>query len=155
MNILQDFTFYSYSEVEIAFSIKTKTIDLKTLTEYLNLEPTRSWSNGEKYVGKQHNSNTNETELVERQRPFTLFEFATKQSVKSKRFHEHAEYLLVKLDSIKDNIKNLVSQPDKYEILIQVYLTFDKKQDNFGFSVDSFLLKRLTEYCQQIEWRNT
>jgi len=151
---LQDFTFYDYSDVGISFSIKTKKLDLQTLTDFLKLKPTRGWTNGEKYIGKQLNIDTKEIETIERQKPWTMFVYETNALVTSNRFQEHADHLLDKLEAIKDNLKDLVSQPDKFEILIQVYLKFDKEQSYFGFSSDSVTLKRLTDYCHQIEWRN-
>jgi hypothetical protein len=152
--VLQDVTFYDYSDVEISFSIKTKALDLQTLTDFLKLKPTRSWTDGEKYMGKQLNTEKKQIETVERQKPWTMFAYETKEVVNSNRFHEHAQHLLDKLDAIKDNLKDLVTQTDKFEILIHVYLKFDKEQDYFGFSAESELLKRLSEYCHQIEWRN-
>jgi hypothetical protein len=152
--ILQYFTFYDYSDVEIAFSIKTKTLDLQTLTDFIKLNPTRGWSNGEKYIGKQLNTDTKEIESIERQKPWTMFAYETKALVKSDRFQEHADHLLDKLDAISDNLKDLIAQPDKFEILIQVYLHFDTDQAHFGFSSQASTLKRLAGYCHQIEWRN-
>ena len=151
---LQDFNFYDYSDVEISFSIKTKTLDLKTLTDFLKLNPTRGWTIGEKYIGKQLNTDTKEINIIERQRPWTMFVFESKSLVTSKRFHEHAEHLLEKLDAIQGALKDLIVQPDKFEILIQIYLKFDPKQDYFGFSSDAETLKRMANYCQHIEWRN-
>jgi hypothetical protein len=151
---LQDFTFYNYSDVEITFSIKTKTLDLQTLTEFISLEPTRGWTNGEKYTGKQLNTNTKEIELIERQKPGTMFAYETKAIVNSNRFQEHADHLLDKLDAIKENLKDLIAQPDKFEITIQVYLQFDPKQHYFGFSSEAATLQRLAGYCHQLEWRN-
>jgi len=152
--ILQEFTFYDYSNVEILFSIKTKTLDLQSLTEFIKLNPTRGWTNGQKYIGKQLNPKTKQIETVERQKPWTMFAYETKEIVNSNRFYDHARHLLDKLDSTEDNIKALIIQSDKFEILIQVYLHFDKDQDYFGFSAESELLKKLAEYCHQIEWRN-
>ncbi|CAM3385115.1 DUF4279 domain-containing protein [Aequorivita lipolytica] len=151
---LQDFTFYDYSAVEISFSIKTKTLDLQTLTDFLKLNPTRGWTNGEKYIGRQLNTDTKQIETIERQKPWTMFAYETKEIVNSDRFQVHAIHLLEKLDEMKNNLKDLVAQPDKFEILIQVYLQFDKDQNHFGFSSETELLKRLSEYCHQIEWRN-
>lgn len=150
---LQDFTFYDYSGVEIVFSIKTKDFDLKTLTDFINLKPTRGWTSGEKYIGK-HLTVTKEIETIERQKPWTLFAYETKEFVNSNRFEEHADYVLDKLDAITDNLKDLIAKPDKFEILIQVYLHFDKEQDYFGFSAEATTLKRLADGCHQIEWRN-
>lgn len=152
--ILQEFTFYDYSDVEISFSIKTKALDLQTLSDFLKLKPTRGWTNGEKYIGKQLNTETKQIETVERQKPWTMFAYETKEIVDSKRFQDHARHLLEKLDAIKDSLKDLVAQSDKFEILIQIYLKFDKDQDYFGFSAESELLSRLSEYSHQIEWRN-
>jgi len=152
--ILQEFTFYDYSEIEISFSIKTKEIDLNTLTDFLKLKPTRGWSNGEKFLSKRLNPETKEIETVERQKPWTMFVYETNGLVNSKRFIDHADHLLSKLDPIKDNLKDLLGQPDKFEIFIQVYLKFDSEQDYFGFSSDTTTLKKLADYCQLIEWRN-
>jgi len=152
--ILQEFTFYDYSEIEISFSIKTKEIDLNTLTDFLKLKPTRGWSNGEKFLSKRLNPETNEIETVERQKPWTMFAYETKGLVNSKRFLDHADHLLSKLDPIRDNLKGLLGQPDKFEVFIQVYLKFDPDQDYFGFSSHTTTIKKLADYCQCIEWRN-
>jgi hypothetical protein len=152
--ILQEFSFYDYSEIEISFSIKTKAFDIETLTDFLKLKPTRGWSNGERYIGKILNPETKEIESEERQKPWTLFVYETNGLVDSKRFQDHADHLLSKLDPIKDNLKDLLGQPDRFEILIQVYLKFDSDQDYFGFSSDTKTLKKLADYCQLIEWRN-
>ena len=45
--IIQEFEFYTYSDIEISFSIKTKLLDLQTLTDLLKTKPTRGWSFGE------------------------------------------------------------------------------------------------------------
>ena len=152
--VLQDFTFYDYSDVEISFSIKTNALDLQTLTDFLKLKPTRGWTDGEKYIGKQLNPETKQIDTVERQKTWTMLAYETKEVVDSNRFHEHAQHLLDKLDAINVNLKELVVQTDKFEILIHVYLKFNKDQENFGFSAESDLLKRLLEYCHRIEWRN-
>lgn len=93
---LQDFTFYDYSDVEISFSIKTKTLDLQTLTDFLKLNPTCGWTNGEKYIGKQLNTVTKEIEAIERQKPWTMFAYETHSHVTSNRFQEHTDHLLDK-----------------------------------------------------------
>jgi hypothetical protein len=151
---LQEFTFYDYSKIEISFSTKTKALDIDTLTDFLKLKPTRGWSNGEKFIGKQLNPETKEIELVERQKPWTMFAYETNELVDSKRFQDHADHLLSILEPIKDNLKDLLGQPDKFEIFIQIYLKFDSDQDYFGFSSDATTLKKLADYCQLIEWRN-
>lgn len=151
---LQEFTFYDYSKNEISFSIKTKVLDIDTLTDFLKLRPTRGWSNGEKYIDKQLNPETKEIESVERQKPWTMFAYETNELVDSKRFQDHDDHLLSILEPIKDNLKDLLGQPGKFEIFIQIYLKFDSDQDYFGFSSDATTLKKLADYCQLIEWRN-
>lgn len=153
--ILQTFSFYEYSDINIAFSIKTKQLDLPSLTDFLKLLPTRGWTNGEKYISKQLNTDTKTIEQVERQRSMTLFVYETKGLVQSTRFKEHAEHLIDKLTSIHSNLKTFINQPDNFEILIQIYLTLDKEESHFGFSVDSEILKKLTDFCYLIEWRKS
>lgn len=152
--VLQTFSFYDYSDIEISFSIKTKALDLQSLTDFLNLTPTRGWTNGEKYIGKQRNTETNKIETIERRKPNTLFVYETKGIVDSTRFQDHAAHLLDKLDAIKENLMILIAQSDKFEVLIKIYLKFDKDQPYFGFSAESNLLNRLSTYCHLIEWRN-
>jgi hypothetical protein len=152
--ILQELTFYDYSEIEISFSIKTTILDLQSLTELLKLNPTRGWSNGEKYFGKQFNIETKETEKIERQRTCTLYVYETNELVESKNFHDHADHLLKKLEKVKDILIELIRQPDKFEINIHIYLKFDKDETYFGFSSETEILKRLADCCQILEWRN-
>lgn len=150
--VLQEHSFYEYSDIYIAYSIKTKVLDLQTLSDFLKLNPTSGFSNSEKYIGKQLNTDSKEVEAIERERPWTLFAFETKGLVNSKRFKEHANYLLSKLEPIKSNLIEFLEQPDKFEILIQVYLTIEKDEKYFGFSSEPTTLKKLTDYCHLIEW---
>jgi len=39
--ILQDFIFYDYSNIEIEYSVKTKIFNLTYLSDTLNIKPTR------------------------------------------------------------------------------------------------------------------
>lgn len=151
--ILQEFTFYDYSDVSISFSIKTKVLDLQTLTELLRLNPTRGWTNGEKYMGKQLNTDTKKVETIERAKTWTMFVYETTGLVASKRFQEHADHLLSKLEPIKTSLEELLSKPEQFEIFIQVYLTIEKDEKYFGFATEPPTIKRLTDYCHLIEWR--
>ncbi len=152
--VLQTFSFYEYTDIEISFSIKTKQLDLPSLSEFLKLNPTRGWSKDQRYIGKQLNLETKQIETIERSKPWTMYAYETKGLVESTRFNEHAEHLIEKLTLIENNLRTLIDQPDYFEINIIIYLILDESEKYFGFSTDPQLLQKLTQFCHHIEWRN-
>jgi hypothetical protein len=153
-HILQEFSFYYYSGIEISFSLRTKEMSLESLTELLQLEPTRGWTHGEKFMSKQLNTDTNKVEPIERERTSTHFVYETRDQIHSDKFTDHAEHLLRKLEPVKKQLTELLAQPDVYDLAICIYLKFEAGQDYFGFYADAKTLTRLAECCRMIEWRN-
>ncbi len=150
---LQKFSFYDYENVSIDYSIKTKLLDLNTLVDYIKINPTRGYSKAEKYIGKHLNPSTKKIETSERQRPWTLWVYSTNGMVTSKRFDDHAEHLILKVQNAKGQIKEFINQPDRFEIMIQIYLSVYKKENYFGFGIKSDLFGKLIEITNFIEWR--
>lgn len=153
-HILQEFSYYYYSAIEMSFSIKTRELSLEQLTDLLQFEPTCGWTNGENYQSKQLNTNTGKIEEIERERSSTHFVYETQDQIHSDKFEDHAEHLLRKLEPFKKQLTELLAQPDVYDLAICIYLKFGAGQDYFGFYADAKTLTRLAECCRMIEWRN-
>lgn len=151
--VLQDFTFYDYSDIEIEYTIKTKAYDISQLTNILKTDPTRGFSANESYEGRQLNTDTKQIEPTVRQNPYTLWVFNTKSLTHSTRFEEHANRLLNLLTPQLDSIKKIIADKDGFEVIIFIYLTFEKDEEQFGFGSTSTLLKQLVDISHQIEWR--
>jgi hypothetical protein len=128
-------------------------LDLDTLVDYIKIKPTRGYCKDEKYIGKRLNPLTKEIETEERLRPWTLFVYSTKELVESKRFEDHADHLIKKILISKGKLKEFINQPERFEIMLQIYLSVDKKEDYFGFGIKSDLISKLVEISNFIEWR--
>lgn len=151
--ILQYHSFYDYSNVEIEYSIKTEKFNLDLLTDLLKILPTRGFSFGEVYNGKQLNTDTKEREFIVRQRPFTLWVLNSNSLTESNRFENHADQLLNLLEPAQNIIKTFIEQKDDFEIITFVYLTFEKGEPHFGFGTTPEYLKKFSEISHYIEWR--
>ncbi|MBC6490692.1 DUF4279 domain-containing protein [Flavihumibacter stibioxidans] len=151
-NILQDLTFYDYSDIEIEYTIKTKVYSIFQLTDILNIDPTRGFSVNENYESKQFNTNTKQVEKTDRQRPYTLWVINTKSLTQSNRFEEHADQLLNLLNPQLDNIKKFIADKDSFEIIAFIYMTFNK-EEHFGFGSKSTLFRQFIDISHYIEWR--
>ncbi|HLL44602.1 MAG TPA: DUF4279 domain-containing protein [Segetibacter sp.] len=151
--ILQDFTFYDYSDVEIEYSIKTRNFSLTYIADILKVNPTRGFNFGDKYEGKQLNTDTKQIESIIRQKPFTLWSFNSNSLTKSNRFEEHATQLLSLLTARISDIDKLLADKDSFEIIIFIYLTFDQEEKHFGFGSTSTLFRQLADISHYIEWR--
>jgi hypothetical protein len=152
-NILQNFTYYDYSDVEIEYAIKTKYYDISKLTSILNIDPTRGFSINESYEGKELNEETRQVGTVLRNRPYTLWVLNTRNLTESTRFEEHVSQLLRLLTPQINNLKPLIEDKDNIEISTFIYLKRDAEQENFGFGSNASLLKQLADFSHYIEWR--
>lgn len=151
--VLQEFSFYDYSDVFIEFVVRTDEYRDEELSKMLNLEPDRAWNKGDKYSGKQKNTKTNAIETVEQARGFGLWAFSTRKFVEGNRFEEHAEFLLEKLDHSKETIQKLLGNEDAIKVYLFVYLKIDRDQDYFGIGANTDILLRLLKYAHYFEWR--
>ncbi len=151
--ILQYHSFYDYSDIEIQYSIKTKKINLNVLSDLLKVQPTRGWSFGETYEGKQLNTATRQVEAITRKRANTHWVLNSKSLTESNRFENHADQLLGLLVPKQNIIKTLMEQKDDFEIMTFIYLTFDVNEKHFGFGTTSEYFRKLSDISHYIEWR--
>ena len=151
--ILQTYKFYDYSDIEIEFVIKTKIVDLDSITDLISLKPTRGWSVGDRYMGKQMNTESKQVETIEREQNNTLWAFNTGHFVSEPRFEEHAKFLIEKLKDKKETIKSILSQGDKFEVNVFITMTIDRSEVNVGLGTSTELLRELIDLCNYIEWR--
>ncbi len=151
--VLQYHSFYDYSDVEIQYSIKTKKLNLDLLIDVLKTSPTRGWSFGEVYEGKQLNTDTKQVELITRQRQYTFWVLNSKSLTESNRFENNADELLNILIPKQNIIKTLVEQKEDFEIMTFIYLLFNNEEKHFGFGSTSEYFKMFSDISHSIEWR--
>ena len=148
--VIGTFTFYDYSDVFIDYYIKTNKYKCSQITKMVGLKPKVSHDKGDKFTTRRRNPETKKIEMVERVWPNGLWIFSTKNIIKKKRFENHAQHLLRRLQKNKKYIKKFLKEG--VQIDIYVNLQIDTKADFFGLGAKSQLFQELLEYCNYFEW---
>lgn len=126
----------------VDFAVRAKALRTEAITQLLGVQPTRAFQRGDEYIGKQKGAEG--FEFVKRSWSFGVWHFSTTGLVASTLPHEHALFLLEKLEPALTEIQNLCMDPDYYVKITIWYV------GPGGFYMPADVLRRLALICEDV-----
>jgi len=138
-------------EISIVYTIRSTTLDLILLKTNTKVMPTKYWSKGDKYVGKQRNPKSGIIEEIIRIRQNSCWEYETRFNVTSNKMKDHMVYLLDIFIDEPEYIYELMNRDD-----VDIDITFLKKtsDDIVDYEFDSNLFKKALKLSKKFIFIN-
>lgn len=126
-------------ETHLQFGIFGRNLEPSEISRILNFQPTTAFAKGDLV----------QSSSGKRKRPIGTWQFSTQGLLASTSPEKHAEYLLERLESSLDDIKN-VACTHNYRIVISVWWESVGYHGSLTFS--SEILQRLGRMCDEIQF---
>jgi len=149
--ILQEFSFYSFSKCCINYSIFSGTKPLLNIRNMFSESSINYWEKGDDYESKVRNENTKKVERVIRKRTSSKFELSSIENCESNNLSDHITWLIGRLNNAKNELFTIRNDND-FETTIFMY--FKVFQSPNGFLVESDKLIELLRFAKKLETRN-
>lgn len=154
MKVLQNISFDEEAvarTVYVEYSLRSNFLDTQALTAELGVDPSRSWTKGESYVGKTRNIDSGDIVSEKRIYPWSIWALNTKDEMElPKRVEAHVTYLLERLEPLKATLQRYISQsPD---IIVRFYIWWEPLDGHGSYEISSSTLVRMAELSQFTEF---
>lgn len=144
--LLQTFVFgEDAKEIYVDYCIRSNNLNPTEISTDLEIEPTRSWSKGDRYLGKQRDPVSGEIQQVWRNRPWGIWAINTKSLCNVGRVEEHIHYILNILEPNKGKIQKYLTLEEEYHLCFYIWWVPDGGTGSYEVSSD--VLKRMAELC--------
>lgn len=154
MKVLQVISFDEVDQVKdtfVTYRIRSDKVDPKNITFNLGIQPTKSYTVGDKYLGKAIDPETKNTIKVWRKQPFNLWDLSSEGLYPSKkRVEEHIVSLLNIIEPHQEQIFKLLSQKEEY--IVSFYIRWEPIVSHGSYQIPGELLQRIGVLCHFVEY---
>jgi hypothetical protein len=146
----------NHSEREVArcagmdWCIRSSVLDADAVTHELEIEPSRAWAKGDRYISKRLDSETGKITHVWRVRPWGIWGLNTKGMVDSAGVEPHILFLLNLLEPKDHVIGRYLQNPEEYTIRFTI--RWESNIGHGGFAVSSSAVARMARLCHYLQF---
>ena len=150
---LQTITFNEETNTQttfVEFRIRGDELNPNTVSQQLEIQPTRSWSKGETYIGKTLDPTSKEVRQTTRKRPWGIWVYSTNPNVSTKRVEDHISFILNLLEPKQQELRYYVELAASYSVSFSIYW---KPLSGYGsYEISGNALARLSTLCHYTEF---
>jgi len=133
------------------YRIRAEGLNPIKITAFLGIEPTKSYTRGERYLSKTLDHKTNSLVDIWRIRQKSLWDLDSKSiSHTTKKVEDHVDFILNILEPRSTQIRMIVEQVEKYTI--SFYLRWIPKSDHGSYIISSNHLDRMAKLSHFVEY---
>jgi hypothetical protein len=151
--VLQDISFDendAVKKVYVVYRIRSDHLVPQAVTSDLGVEPTRTITKGEKYLGNVFDIKTNSWIKKWSERQFSLWDIDSKSLQQFKKVKEHVGYLLSVLEPHFEQIHPYLLQEEEY--IISFYIRWELSAEHGSYIIPGELLRRMGKLCHFVEF---
>jgi hypothetical protein len=152
--VLQDISFDENDVakvVYVTYRIRSENLIHEELTSSIGIQPTKSYSRGEKYLGKAFDHSKNKIVRKWRVQLSSLWDLDSKIIQNhSKKVEDHIDYLLNILEPHSDQIMVYLKQRDIY--FISFYIRWEPLGGHGTYTIQDTVLERMSKLCHFVEF---
>ena len=134
----------------VMFRIRGDDLNTQTVTSDLNIQPTRVYQKGEKFVGKKYDPIAKKRVKEIHTHYFSVWDVSSESQQDLKRVREHIEYVLNILEPHSQAINRYLEQNEKYTI--SFYIRWEPNCESGSYQVPGDLLGRMAKLCHFTEF---
>jgi Domain of unknown function (DUF4279) len=136
--------------IYVEFRVRGDELNPNMISQQLEIQPTRSWSKGETYLGKVFNPTNKQVQQTTRKRPWGIWVYNTSASVNTKRVEDHISFILNLLEPKHQELRYYVELAESYSVSFSIYW---KPLSEYGsYEISGNALARLSTLCHYTEF---
>jgi hypothetical protein len=136
--------------IDVEFRIRGDDLNPNAISQQLEIQPTRSWSKGETYLGKVFDPANKQMQQTVRKRPWGIWVYNTSASVNTLRVDDHISFVLNLLEPKQQELQYYLGLAESYSVSFSIYW---KPLSEYGsYEISGNALARLSTLCHYTEF---